>query len=90
VGEAIESCEFEQHAGYARYPTAVSADGKTLFFYDSWRGKARAGWRETASGPFTWFKELGDVFVPQPNAACDHLFYSVADPASSILSAPAR
>lgn len=90
VGEAIQSCELEAHSGYARYPTGVSSDGQTLFFYDSWRGKARAGWRTADSGPFTWFKDLGDLFVPQPNAACDHLYYSAADPASPILAAPAQ
>jgi hypothetical protein len=87
VGTALEACEFEAHAGYGRYPTGVSADGKTLFFYDSWRGKARAAFRKSSTGSFTWFRDLGELFVPQPNSACDRLYYSVADPDASIVSA---
>jgi hypothetical protein len=90
VGQAVEQCELEAHAGYGRYPTGVSSDGKTLFFYDSWRVEARAAWRAASSGPFTWFRDFGDLFVPQPNDACDRLYYSAADPAASIVSAPAQ
>jgi hypothetical protein len=90
VGEQLEQCEFEAHGGYGRYPTGVSADGKTLFFYDSWRGMARAAWRESSTSEFTWFRDLDELIVSQPNAACDRLYYSVADPTSPILSAPAE
>jgi hypothetical protein len=86
VGAAIEGCEFEAHGGYGRYPSGVSADGKTLFFYDSWRGEARAAFRGDSTGAFTWFRDLGALFVPQPNQACDRLYGSVADPDASIVS----
>jgi hypothetical protein len=90
VGEQLDQCEFEAHGGYGRYPTGVSADGKTLFFYDSWRGMARAAWRESTTSAFTWFRDLEELIVSQPNAACNRLYYTVADPASHILSAPAE
>jgi len=86
IGTAIETCEFEAHGGYGRYPSGVSADGKTLFFYDSWRGEARAAFRGDDTGAFTWFRDLGALFVPQANQACDRLYGSVADPAASIVS----
>jgi hypothetical protein len=90
VGEQLDQCEFEEHGGYGRYPTGVSADGKTLFFYDSWRGMARAAWRESNTSAFTWFRDLDELIVSQPNTACDRLYYSVADPTAPILSAPAE
>lgn len=90
LGTPIDQCEFEAHGGYGRYPTGLSGDGKTLFFYDSWRGMARAAWRESNTTAFTWFRDLDDVIVSQPNAACDRLYYSAADPASPIRSAPAE
>ena len=89
VGQALEQCELEAHAGYGRYPTGISSDGRTLFFYDSWRVEARAAWRAASSGPFTWFRDLGALSMPQPNGACDRLYYSAADPNASIAFAPA-
>lgn len=90
AGKAIETCEFEAHAGYPRYPTGASADGKTLFFYDSWRGKTRAAWRAAGSGSFTWFHDVGDWFAAQPNSACDRLYYSAGSAAAPIESAAAK
>jgi hypothetical protein len=84
VGTALETCELEAHSGVGRYPTGVSADGKTLFFYDAWRNVARAAWRETNQGPFTWFRDLGDWRQVQANLACD-LYYSAPDAAAPIL-----
>ena len=85
IGVALEGCELEAHAGFGRYPTGVSSDGKTLFFYDAWRGIARGAWRETSDGPFTWFRDLGDWRAAQVNAACDGLYYSTAEGAAPIL-----
>ncbi len=90
VGEAVQGCELEAHGGYGRYPTAVSADGRTLFFFDTWRGVARAAWRASADGAFTWFRDLGEIQAPQPNAACDRLYYSAPDASASIFSAAAE
>lgn len=89
VGAAIEACELEAHGGVGRYPTGISSDGKTLFYYDAWRGVARAAWRETSDGPFTWFRDLGDKRAAQVNAACDALYYSATESAAPILISPA-
>jgi hypothetical protein len=75
VGQEIAGCEFESHGDLFSQPTAVSADGLTLFFYDWARGEARAAWRRTAGGPFEWFEVLGALEHAQPNAGCDRLYY---------------
>lgn len=90
AGEALKTCEFEAHSTYPRYPTGASSDGKTLFFYDAWRGKTRAAWRADSSGPFSWFHDVGDWFAVQPNSACDRLYYSAGDAAAALVSAPSK
>lgn len=90
VGTLLEQCELEVHGGYGRYPTGVSADGKTLFFFDSWRGVTRAAWRAAETSAFTWFKDLGRLSGAQPNASCDRLYFSVSGEESTILSAAAE
>jgi hypothetical protein len=74
VGSEIEGCDFEAHGDLYSHPTGVSADGLTLFFYDWARSQARAAWRETTTGPFVWFKNLGTIEHAQPNTACDRLY----------------
>ncbi|HVR21385.1 MAG TPA: hypothetical protein VMS65_16845, partial [Polyangiaceae bacterium] len=76
VGTRVEACEFQTHDGRVRKPTGVSADGLTLFFDDPVRGQARAAFRETASGPFVWFVDLGTRPRSQPNTACDRLYFT--------------
>lgn len=85
IGVALKACELEAHAGFGRYPTGVSSDGRTLFFYDAWRGVARGAWRETINEPFTWFRDLGNWRAVQVNAACDGLYYSAPEGAAPIL-----
>jgi hypothetical protein len=89
MGTALENCELQAHAGLGRYPTAVSPDGKTLFFYDAWRNVARAAWRATPAQPFTWFRDLGDWRSVQVTATCD-LYYSAPDAVAPILVSPAE
>ncbi len=88
TGTLIERCELEVHGSYGRYPTGVSADGQTLFFFDSWRGITRAAWRDPQTSAFSWFADIGKVFAAQPNAACDRLYFSKGG--SAVLSAPAN
>lgn len=83
VGEPLEACEFKGFAGLVRHPTAVSADGLTLFFFDSTRGAARAAFRRSATGPFLWFVDLGERYQATPNQSCDRLYYSASDPTTS-------
>jgi hypothetical protein len=78
VGEPLEACEFKGYGGIDRQPIAVSADGLTLFYYDSVTGTPRAAWRESADGAFVWSVALEDLFGARPNEACDRLYYSGA------------
>ncbi|HEX6278255.1 MAG TPA: hypothetical protein VFZ53_34655 [Polyangiaceae bacterium] len=77
VGSAVEICEFKQENGVVRQPTGVSTDGRTLFFNDFVRGVSRAAWRDSATGPFVWFADLGTRGHPQPNADCSRLYFHV-------------
>jgi hypothetical protein len=90
VGQAVESCEFRAQGALTRLPTAVSSDGLTLFYFDSVRGTSRAAWRATESGPFVWFRDLGEIARAQPNLACDRLYYSAFADDSGIFVAPAE
>lgn len=77
LGAPIDDCELASHPLGTRQPTGVSADGLTLFYFDSARGLSRAAFRATPSAPFALFVDLPGDGV-QPNAACDRVYYSVA------------
>jgi hypothetical protein len=76
VGTPVEGCELESFDGFGPVPTGVSSDGLTLFFWDSFYGTARAGFRNEPGGAFVWVDELGALVAAQPNAACSRLYYS--------------
>lgn len=76
VGQTLSVCEFEAHEFLAPRPSAISADGLTLFYQDGARGTARAATRAGSDGEFVFFKNLGERSRPQPNLACDRLYYS--------------
>ncbi len=78
VGEPLEACELKGYGAVERQPTAISADGLTLFYYDSISGAPRAAWRESADGAFVWSVALDERFGARPNQACDRLYYSGA------------
>jgi hypothetical protein len=86
VGMAVQACELKSFEGFNPVPTGVSSDGLTLFFWDSFYGTARAGFREQPGGAFVWFDDLGVLVAAQPNAACDRVYYS----ADGILYATSR
>jgi hypothetical protein len=74
-GVPLTECELDRHELGVRQPTGVSADGLTLFFFDSARGLSRAAFRSALDAPFAAFVDLPG-YAPQPNAACDRLYYS--------------
>lgn len=76
VGEPLEACELKAYGSIDRRPTAVSADGLTLFYYDSLKGSQRAAWRESVDGDFVWSTALEDYLGATPNAACDRLYFT--------------
>lgn len=76
IGVALQACELKAYGAFGPHPTGVSADGLTLFYFDGARGTARAAFRASLAADFSWFAELPDLAAPQPNAACDRLYFS--------------
>jgi hypothetical protein len=84
VGFAVaNSPDLAAQGTLRRRPTAVSADRRTLFFWDEISGTERALWADESTGAFDMLVDLGDRSMAAPNAACTHLYYS-APGASSI------
>jgi hypothetical protein len=76
AGVPIEQCEFQIDDSGWLGPSALTADGLTLFFYDPRRTTCRAAWRASAGTPFTWFVDLPARGAVIPNADCTKLYYS--------------
>ena len=66
-------------ANARRLPTAISADGRTLFYFNEQTMKEEARWRDEPqlNSPLYDMVDLGVRRGAQPNAACDRL-YSIA------------
>jgi hypothetical protein len=76
----VPNVEFEQAAGgKRRRPTGMSADGRTLFFFDEATNVERAAWRDAPSSPFQLFKDIGAFGEAIPNLRCDTLYYQGQD-----------
>jgi hypothetical protein len=81
---ARNDCELASHGvGHSRRPTAMSADGLTLFYFDEARNRERAAFRAQRDAPFSVFVDLGERSAAQPNASCDALWSLRATPAGS-------
>jgi len=78
VGRSLGECEFRAHGGAGRFPTGVSSDGLTLFYFDNPRTMLRAATRPALDFPFLEFADLPGRYAGQPNTACDKLYYSGA------------
>lgn len=76
VGTPIEECELRAVGIDVRIPTGISADGLTLYYFDSPRGISRAAFRPALDWPFLDFVDLPDRIGVQPSAACDQLYHS--------------
>jgi hypothetical protein len=79
VGVAVEECDLKRHSTGMRRPTALSADGLTLFYQDEPRGQPMAAFRAGVAEPFSEFVKLEGYAAPRPNAACDRLYFSGLD-----------
>jgi hypothetical protein len=66
-------------ANARRLPTGLSADARTLFYFNEQTMREEARWRDEPKldSPLYDMVDLGTRRGAQPNAACDHL-YSVA------------
>ena len=81
---ARDDCELATHGvGASRRPTAMSADGLTLFYFDEARSRERAAFRAKRDAPFSVFVDLGERVAAQPNASCDALWSVRATTAGS-------
>jgi hypothetical protein len=62
--------------GMRRLPTGVSADARTLFYFNEETMKEEARWRDTATlaSPLYDMVDLGTRRGAQPNSACDKLY----------------
>ena len=76
VGTTLRACELQAYGSRAQIPSGVSSDGLTLFYDDDARGQARAAYRAATSGAFSYFVDLGAWRSPQPNLACDRVYFS--------------
>jgi hypothetical protein len=67
---------FDGGAGQRRLPTAISADGRTLFYFNEESGKQEARWRATNSvdSPLYDMRSLGARRGSAPNSACNRLY----------------
>jgi hypothetical protein len=66
--------------GKRRRPTGISADGRTLFYFDEVTHLERAAWRDSPTAAFGLFKDVGSAFAEAvPNLRCDTLYYQGQD-----------
>jgi hypothetical protein len=78
----VPNVELEQAAGgKRRRPTGMSADGRTLFFFDEATNVERAAWRDAPSTPFQLFEDIGAFGEAIPNLRCDTLYHQGQDSA---------
>jgi hypothetical protein len=66
-------------ATHRRRPTGMSADGRTLFFYDEVLSVERGAWRESPATAFSVFEDIGSFAEAAPNLRCDSLYYQSED-----------
>ncbi|MET0789936.1 MAG: hypothetical protein ABW061_00315 [Polyangiaceae bacterium] len=57
-------------------PSGLSADSRTLFYFDEKTSKQAARFRDRPDAPLNVLVDLGDREGAIPNAACDVLYYS--------------
>jgi len=75
VGLPLVATELEASGTQKRRPTGLSADGRTLFFWDELSGQERAGFFAYASDSFSSFLDVGPLIDAQPNADCTRLYH---------------
>jgi len=68
---------FDGGAGQRRLPTGVSADGRTLFYFNEESGEEEARWRaaNSVNSPLYEQLSLGARRGATPNSACNRLYF---------------
>jgi len=75
VGSPLVATELEASGAQRCRPTGLSADGRTLFFWDERLGKERAGFFAYSTDSFSSFLDVGQLIDAQPNADCTRLYH---------------
>lgn len=78
VGSPWVSVELRASGTERRRPTGLSADGRTLFFWDDQGTQERAGFLRYQTDEFASVVDLGQLPNAQPNAACTRLYHNGA------------
>jgi hypothetical protein len=76
LGHKLAEPAFASVQDKRRDPTGISADGRTLFYWDATTGTERAAWRPGIGFAFDTFADIGTRSGAQPNTACDALYYA--------------
>jgi hypothetical protein len=76
---AFGTPELRPEGSLRRRPSGLSADYRTLFYWDEIDGLARAAFRESATSDFSEFVELGAFRQAQPNRDCTKLYFGLDD-----------
>jgi len=76
VGLPLVAAELQSSGAQTRRPTGMSADGRTLFFWDGLLGIERAGFFDFPRDSFASVRDLGQLIDAQPNADCTRLYHS--------------
>jgi hypothetical protein len=78
-GTAINGAAIEETGGgQRRRPSGISADGRTLFYWDDASGAEMMTWRATPTGAFATAISIGARTGAEPNADCTAIYYSAA------------
>jgi hypothetical protein len=75
-GNVLGAVELQASGTDRRRPTGISADGRTLFFWDDTSAHERAGFFSLERAQFSRFVDLGQLRGAEPNAACTRLYFS--------------
>jgi hypothetical protein len=65
-------------------PTGVSAETKSLFFWDEVTTQERVAWMNTSTGVFDTFVDLGNLEMAAPNLLCIRINCSAAGASSTL------
>ena len=76
---AFGTLELRTEGTLRRRPSGLSADYRTLFYWDEIDGVERAAFRESSTSDFNEFVELGDFRRAQPNGDCTKLYFGIDD-----------
>jgi hypothetical protein len=75
-GSVLVAAELQASGTDRRRPTGLSADGRTLFFWDDGSAQERAGFFALESAQFSRFVDLGQMRGAEPNETCTRLYFS--------------